>query len=170
VPALDLARSSLAAATRRRPVALLAGLDAIDQQWDGLGLDRQQALINMSARPPAPCCHRLSGGSGTGPRHTPEAWFTDHPGLGLVCGAVSGQLEMLELERGALAEGLLEQLTKAVNAAGLGPVLERIVYGYTERTPSDGLHLVRRATKAGLLKAFFTASLTMASTWKRATG
>jgi len=47
VPEIDAAKATLATSTRRRPVALLAGLDAIESQWDGLGLDRQQALINL---------------------------------------------------------------------------------------------------------------------------
>jgi DNA invertase Pin-like site-specific DNA recombinase len=47
VPALDAAKATLAATTRRRPTALLAGLDSIEDQWDGLGLDRQQALIDL---------------------------------------------------------------------------------------------------------------------------
>lgn len=73
-----------------------------------------------------------------------EAWFGAHPGLGLVCGAVSGQLEMLELEGRAIAEGLGQELIEAVDAAGLTPVLERIGAGYTERTPSGGLHWLFR--------------------------
>jgi DNA invertase Pin-like site-specific DNA recombinase len=47
VPAIDAAKATLAATTRRRPVALLAGLDSIEAQWEGLGLDRQQALVAL---------------------------------------------------------------------------------------------------------------------------
>lgn len=73
-----------------------------------------------------------------------QTWFSAYPGVGLVCGAVSGQLEMLELEGRAVAEGVQEQLSEAVQAAGLAPVLERIGEGYTERTPSGGLHWLFR--------------------------
>jgi DNA invertase Pin-like site-specific DNA recombinase len=47
VPELDAMKATLAATTRRRPVPLLAGLDDLRAKWDGLGLDRQQALINL---------------------------------------------------------------------------------------------------------------------------
>jgi hypothetical protein len=69
-----------------------------------------------------------------------EEWFGGHPGLGLVCGEVSGNLEMLELEGRAIAEGVFEQLSDAVAAAELTPVVRRIMRGYTEETPSGGLH------------------------------
>lgn len=73
-----------------------------------------------------------------------EAWFGAHPGLGLVCGAVSGHLEMLELEGRAIKEGVGEELTRLVEEAGLGPLLARIAAGYSERTPSGGIHLLMR--------------------------
>jgi DNA invertase Pin-like site-specific DNA recombinase len=47
LPSLDLAKSDLAATTRRRPTAVLEGLDHIEQQWPDLGLDRQKALIDL---------------------------------------------------------------------------------------------------------------------------
>lgn len=47
VPRLDAARAALAAVTKRRPTALLAGLHDLPGQWDGLGLDRQRSLIEM---------------------------------------------------------------------------------------------------------------------------
>jgi DNA invertase Pin-like site-specific DNA recombinase len=47
VPRLDQARAALAAATRRRPAAVLDGLDDLGAKWDGLGLDRRRALIEL---------------------------------------------------------------------------------------------------------------------------
>jgi putative DNA primase/helicase len=73
-------------------------------------------------------------------------WFTtDQPGLGLVCGAVSGGLEMLELEGRAVAEGAIAEITTMLIDAGLGELWIRLTAeGYAEHTPSGGLHLLYR--------------------------
>ncbi|MDH6460891.1 hypothetical protein M2302_001057 [Micromonospora sp. A200] len=73
------------------------------------------------------------------------------PGIGLVCGAVSGGLEMLELEGRAVAEGALAQLDDLVTAAGLTGLWLRLTAdpgAYIERTPSGGLHILYRITDA----------------------
>lgn len=65
-------------------------------------------------------------------------------GVGLVCGAVSGNLEMLELEgRFVTAQGQ-QRFRERANQAGLGNLLDRILKGYTERTPSGGFHTLYR--------------------------
>lgn len=71
-------------------------------------------------------------------------WFerSDTPGLGLVCGAISGSLEMLEVE-GRFAPRLNEVLT-ALDKAGLGDLFEMIDAGYREVTPSGGIHWLYR--------------------------
>jgi hypothetical protein len=75
-----------------------------------------------------------------------SSWFAGgHAGLGLVCGAVSGNLEMLELEGRAVAEGALPELTALLTEAGLAELWVRITgEGYAERTPSGGLHFLYR--------------------------
>ncbi|MEV0608095.1 phage/plasmid primase, P4 family [Polymorphospora rubra] len=74
-----------------------------------------------------------------------EQWFASgHPGVGLLTGAVSGNLEMLELEGRAVAEGALEALTGVLTAAGLADLWARVAGGYAERTPSGGIHLLYR--------------------------
>src|SRR4051794_32199428 len=66
-------------------------------------------------------------------RPTVEAWFNDgHPGWGAITGRVSGNLEMLELEGRAVADGLVLELVEKVRAAGLENLLQRIFEGYTE--------------------------------------
>lgn len=74
------------------------------------------------------------------------AWFAGgHPGVGLVCGAVSGGLEMLELEGRAVGEGALTDVTQRLTEAGLTDLWIRITAsGYAERTPSGGLHFLYR--------------------------
>lgn len=72
-------------------------------------------------------------------------WFdAGHPGIGLVCGDISGNLEMLELEGVAVAGGVGRQVTKLANEAGIGHIIERLRAGYFESTPSDGIHWLYR--------------------------
>lgn len=77
-------------------------------------------------------------------RSTVESWFgSGHPGVGLVCGAVSGGLEMLEFEGRAVAEGVLTGFLEGLEGE-LVDVVGRIVDGHSETTPSGGLHLLYR--------------------------
>jgi putative DNA primase/helicase len=74
-----------------------------------------------------------------------EVWFADHPGLGLLCGQASGNLEMLELEGRAVDQGAVEHLAELVRHAGLADLWETVTTGgYAEHTPSGGLHLLYR--------------------------
>ena len=79
-----------------------------------------------------------------------EAWFGSRrrPGLGLVPGAVSGGLEMFELEGRCVADGAREKLVPALKAAGVFDVWKRLINGggYAELTPTGGLHLLYRLT------------------------
>ncbi|MDQ1741701.1 MAG: putative primase/helicase [Pseudonocardiales bacterium] len=77
-------------------------------------------------------------------------WFgVGHPGLGLICGAASGGLEMLELEGRAVAAGMLGEVSDLVAAGGLGDIWVRVTAdGYAEQTPSGGLHLLYRIADA----------------------
>lgn len=75
-------------------------------------------------------------------------WEQQYPraGVALICGAVSGNLEMLELEGRASTPELIQQIRQACvvnNIEGvwlllLGPE------GYTEHTPSGGIHIIYR--------------------------
>ena len=74
-----------------------------------------------------------------------QEWYANgRTGVGVICGAVSGGLEMLELEGRAVAEGLPDQLRELARAAGLDETLSRILAGYLELTPSGGFHLLYR--------------------------
>lgn len=74
-------------------------------------------------------------------------WFdSGHPGIGIVPGAISGNLEMLELEGRAIDEGILVALTELAAAAGLGDLWRQLLTGYLEKTPSGGLHILYRVT------------------------
>ena len=72
-------------------------------------------------------------------------WYKDGgTGLGVVTGAVSGNLEMLELEGRAVADGMLDAVRDIAYAAGLGDIWNVINKGYVELTPSGGLHWLYR--------------------------
>lgn len=72
-------------------------------------------------------------------------WFDNgHPGIGIVCGDISGNLEMLELEGVAVAGGVGLEVTRLAREMGVGHIIERLRTGYFERTPSDGVHWIYR--------------------------
>ncbi|GAA3374668.1 phage/plasmid primase, P4 family [Streptomyces racemochromogenes] len=69
-------------------------------------------------------------------------WFSSgHAGVGIITGAISGGLEMLELEGRAVEEGVLEQLVEILAGSGMTELWQRIATGWLERSPSGGLHL-----------------------------
>lgn len=66
-------------------------------------------------------------------------------GVGLLCGQVSGNLEMLELEgRVANDSGFMQDIQYNLRDAGLLELWERLEDGYSEWTPSGGLHFLYR--------------------------
>lgn len=67
-----------------------------------------------------------------------------YDGIGVICGQISGGLEMLELEGRALADNILGQLAGALADHGLDELWQRITAGYLETTPSGGLHILYR--------------------------
>lgn len=76
-------------------------------------------------------------------------WYendTQH-GVGLLCGQVSGNLEMLELEGVVATDAeFLDRIRDAIATAGLAELWERIESRYHEFTPSGGMHLLYRIT------------------------
>lgn len=79
-----------------------------------------------------------------------KQWFgTGHPGMGIVCGQASGNLEMLELEGRAVAEGQLQQLIDLLTATGLDKLWQQATTGgYVEWTPGGGMHVLYRVDGA----------------------
>lgn len=78
-------------------------------------------------------------------RETVRRWFADgHPGMGVICGAVSGNLEMFELEGRFVADGGTKLFAKAMREAGLELLLKRLVNGFMVISPSDGRHIYHR--------------------------
>jgi hypothetical protein len=79
-------------------------------------------------------------------------WFAEggYTGLGIVCGAVSGNLDMLEFEGRAVTEGLLAEAAGLMMAAGLGEIWQKLVSGYMETSPSGGVHFCYRLDGAAV--------------------
>lgn len=72
-------------------------------------------------------------------------WFSGSAqGLGVICGQVSGNLEMLELEGRAVANGVLDQARELAENSGLKEIWDLISFGYVEATPSGGIHWLYR--------------------------
>jgi hypothetical protein len=74
-----------------------------------------------------------------------QAWFSGNAtGIGIITGAVSGNLEMLELEGRAVNGGLLDEAKEIAINSGLGQLWDILANGYVEFTPSGGLHWLYR--------------------------
>jgi hypothetical protein len=86
------------------------------------------------------------------PREQLAGWFGEgrYDGFGLVCGAISGGLEMLEFEGRAIHEEQLAAYQNALDDHGLMGLWKRIVNGYMEATPSGGMHVLYRVRGTAL--------------------
>lgn len=71
-------------------------------------------------------------------------------GIGVLTGAISGHLEMVELEGRAILGGALARLKEhAADHDALG-LLDKVIDGYCEQTPSVGIHLLYRLEGGGV--------------------
>jgi hypothetical protein len=80
-------------------------------------------------------------------RPTPDellAWFSTAEGVGVICGKVSGNLEMLELEGRAVAAKMHKDIKEIAENSGLGNLWAKLNSGYVETTPSGGIHWLYR--------------------------
>lgn len=75
-------------------------------------------------------------------------WFGTNStdGIGVLTGAISGGLEMVELEGRAVEAGALDELVDLASDNNILDLLDRVREGYQESTPSGGLHLLYRVT------------------------
>lgn len=73
-------------------------------------------------------------------------WRGDEPyGVALICGAVSGNLEMLELEAAATTREAMSKIHNACVERGIDWLWDELnLKGYVEWTPSGGLHYLYR--------------------------
>jgi len=78
-----------------------------------------------------------------------QSWWADNPnyGIGIVCGKVSGNLEMTELEGRAFTAESIQAIGERCDDLGVGDAFAVLLsdeFGYTEITPSGGIHLLYR--------------------------
>lgn len=78
-------------------------------------------------------------------RSTPEEhddWFGDgrRTGIGVVTGAVSGNVELIEFEGRAVDEGILDEVTELAENSGLGELWKAVTTGWADQSPSGGVH------------------------------
>lgn len=76
---------------------------------------------------------------------TMRTWYDDEGqhGVGLVCGQISGNLELFELEgRVANDPAFMARVDEVLAAVGQWDLWESLCDGYSEWTPSGGLHLL----------------------------
>ena len=72
-------------------------------------------------------------------------WFSKADGLGVLCGAISGNLLMLELEGRAATLQTIDLLTHRARENNILDLFEKLNSGYVERSPSGGLHWLLRS-------------------------
>jgi len=72
------------------------------------------------------------------------AWFNNEQvqGLGVITGPISGNLLMIEFEGRAVEQKLHLRAAEAIKSAGFADLWQSIVDGYTEATPSGGIHFL----------------------------
>lgn len=72
------------------------------------------------------------------------AQLSNAQGFGIVTGAISGNLEMLELEGRAIHAGCLQEAKEVAYNSGMEEVWEILGTTYVEQTPSGGVHWLYR--------------------------
>ena len=73
------------------------------------------------------------------------AWYANgHEGLGIVTGAISGNLEVLEIEGRAVQSDIHIEARQIAEASGLGDLWSRINNGYVEQSAGGGIHWLYR--------------------------
>lgn len=74
-----------------------------------------------------------------------EAWFANgHQAMGAVCGAVSGDLEMFELEGRFMEKFGSSEFLERAKTYGAELTIRRLLTGLVVRSPSDGRHFIIR--------------------------
>jgi hypothetical protein len=72
-------------------------------------------------------------------------WFLKADGLGVLCGAISGNLLMVEIEGRAATLQTIDLLTHRAKENNILDLFEKLNSGYVERSPSGGLHWLLRS-------------------------
>lgn len=81
------------------------------------------------------------------PRDRVEKWFKTSPmsGIGIVCGKVSGRLEMLEVESIRMGSEFWNKIDREMGYQHVSDIWNKLISeGYCETTPSGGIHILYR--------------------------
>ena len=80
-------------------------------------------------------------------REQEREWFSNstRTGVGVICGAVSGNLECFEFDD----ESAYVAFKRRARVTGLGHLVERVEAGYSETTPGGGVHWLYRCESIG---------------------
>lgn len=113
--------------------------------WQQAGVSVVPILANQTKRPAV----RWAEYQVTAPTlNQVDEWWANGKtyGLALICGAVSGNLEMTEIEGRACHGDALTEIRNRMDEAGVGHVWDLLtgLDGYSEMSPSGGLHLLYR--------------------------
>ena len=145
---LDGAHGATSQAESRQNLILLAA------HWKVAGCAVHPANTDGSKTPLSVLGAGKDGKAGWGKLSTgehplpPFSWLQNvlrsNTGIGIFCGAVSGNLEMVELEGRAVH--LVEQLRATAEQRGVLELWERFDAGCSELTPSGGIHWYSRTT------------------------
>lgn len=110
--------------------------------WHDAGCSVVRVALDGSKRPEGTWKQYQTHRAG---RDTVTAWFSNqHQGVGVVCGSVSNELEMFELEGRAIVEGVLQRFTAACDLLEVGELWRTLTATCAEASPSGGLHVFYR--------------------------
>lgn len=70
----------------------------------------------------------------------------DYDGIGVITGRVSGNLELIEIEGHAIADGAVDKLMAAAEQHRCDDLLRRVIAGCSGRSAGGGLHLYVKVT------------------------
>lgn len=71
-----------------------------------------------------------------------DGLFTNAAGMGLVCGAASGNLELVEFEANAIKVGLWPQFVRKMAQMGFDDTILAVTRGYLAKSPTGGVHMM----------------------------
>lgn len=113
--------------------------------WQAAGVSVVPILANQTKRPAVQWSPYIT----TAPTlmQVDEWWGNGKPfGLALICGAVSGNLELTEIEGRAMSSDSYIEIVNRMDELGVGHVWD-LLYGpdgFTETSPSGGIHFLYR--------------------------
>src|SRR6188474_776227 len=113
--------------------------------WQAAGVSIIPILANQTKRPAIKWSPYQAAIPTLG--EVDQWWGNGKPyGLALICGAVSGNLELVEIEGRAMDAESMTEIVNRIDEAGAGYIWDRLngPDGYSEMSPSGGLHLLYR--------------------------